>query len=95
MSVHGMGVFFQGVEVSTIFVQITQYFVNIVCIESKFWQKVVLTNLIYSVFMEKYILTNIIISENKANDPPARPRSYTYISRINQSKQDRSIIDGM
>jgi len=32
--------------------------------------------------MEKYILTNIIISENKANDPPARPRLHIFIDTI-------------
>ena len=42
-----------------IFVQITQYFVNIVCIDSKFWQKVVLTNLIYSNLMKYNILYRV------------------------------------
>ncbi len=42
-----------------IFVQITQYFVNIECIDSKFWQKVVLTNLIYSNLMKYNILYRV------------------------------------
>jgi len=39
--------------------------------------------------MEKYILTNIIISENKANDPPVRPRLYTFHFIDIHLKQDQ------